>query len=424
MKIWMNWKRVRYVPKSRLLVITSNRLSYAYTLLSHFSSLTTTSLTALEQFAVKEERQAVKQAKEVKQEAKRREQEKRRRSTGALLTGGQNSNKSTRSIGSTGQLLPSFGGNGESDHSRRGLGMKNDPPSSSIPTASDGTSGSRASRRRHATTTRHEKNARDERRNNRRSGLKKQNSNKSCGSNKSLPFSALAEKVPEPNSHPGHSSSNRSLATLCAPKDQLQTIFQNSTTAASMARGGTFDWKSYYSTTTQSKDTEIPPQLERAIKSKRENKLRQFVETHGMSMLKARNDLGESVAHLVCRHGSPEQLAFLLTECAPAFTVRVQDLAGKTPLHELAWAPTFQPGMAMMIMSDSPELLFAQDQRGFLALDYVPRRAQMDWYDFLELKQACLRLALQFSRFKASSMALNQNQERLKHILEQRLAKQ
>ena len=105
-------------------------------------------------------------------------------------------------------------------------------------------------------------------------------------------------------------------------------------------------------------------------------------------------------------------------------SVRVQDVAGKTPLHEVSWNPVFQPGLAMMLMSDSPELLFAADQRGFLALDYVPRRCQYEWYDFLEVKQPILKLALQFSRFKASSEALNANQNRLKEILEQRLLSQ
>lgn len=74
-----------------------------------------------------------------------------------------------------------------------------------------------------------------------------------------------------------------------------------------------------------------------------------------------------------------------------------------------------------MLISDSPELLWAPDSRGFLALDYVPKRVVSDWYDFLETKQAMLKLALQFSRFKASSMELNYNQERLRKILERRL---
>jgi len=55
-------------------------------------------------------------------------------------------------------------------------------------------------------------------------------------------------------------------------------------------------------------------------------------------------------------------------------------------------------------------------------LDYVPRRALLDYYDFMEVKAQMLRLALQFSRFKASSMELNENQNRLKVLIQQQLS--
>jgi hypothetical protein len=265
------------------------------------------------------------------------------------------------------------------------------------------------------------------------------NDNRSVGSNKSLPLSALYDHKPDihqsnhskrSTSNNGSnnnnnnnnikaklSNSNRSLTSICNLKDQLSSVFGDTSFVKNI------HWDSYFQQqdqdddmVTKKDDMTMTDELERAIRSKKVHRLNRLANK-GVNM-NARNQQGESVVSLVCRVGSAEQLVYLMKS---KVSVRVRDNVGKTPLHEVAWAPTFQPSIAMMLMTDSPELLWAPDSRGYLALDYAPKRCLVDWYEFLELKQPMLRLALQFSRFKASSNELNRNQERLRLILQQKL---
>jgi hypothetical protein len=238
---------------------------------------------------------------------------------------------------------------------------------------------------------------------------------KSVGSNKSLPLSALYDCKPSSKNGKSSNNSSKTLTSLCNVKDKLANVFGDTSFIKKI------HWDSYFQQTSSEEGKDagnmiMTDELDRAIRSKKVHRLQRLAKK-GVNM-NARNQLGESVVSLVCRAGSAEQLVYLMKN---KVSVRVRDRVGKTPLHEVAWAPTFQPSIAMMLMSDSPELLWAPDARGYLALDYAPKRCLVDWYEFLEFKQPILRLSLQFSRFKASSHELNCNQERLRIMLEQKL---
>lgn len=335
---------------------------------------------ALEAYAMKEERQAAK------------EKQRRRRSNGTTsynpsTTRGTNATSSTPC--SNGGLDPKS----ESDHSRRGASNAgaNLPRCSTMP-----------EQRARPTYL-----------------LQRKDSSRSLSSNKSLTLGALAADSKKNARRSGSngvtktlSSSNRSLLSLCPPKDQLQNVFG---TPADDFK--TFNWNRYFQPMNPTDIGTMSTELERAISSKKLKRLQRLHEK-GVSMT-ARNKQGETVVHLVCRHGCAEMLIYLIQQAK--VSVRVRDSSGKTALHEVAWSPNFNPSIAMMLVSDSPELLWAPDTRGFLALDYVPRRTMSDWYDFLEVKTPMLRLALKFSQFKASSAELNRNQEKLRSILERQL---
>lgn len=240
--------------------------------------------------------------------------------------------------------------------------------------------------------------------------LEKEGSSRSLGSNKSLPLASLHSVRSEPKTT--MVGSNRSLMSLCSPKDQLMNVFGTTDFLKNI------NWAQYFGENNQDAPGHITPEMEYALKAKSVKKLRK-VWHRGVNM-NARNDQGETFVHLVCRQGCPEMLMFLISEAKAS--VRVRDDVGKNPLHEVCWRPNFEPGIAMMIMSDSPELLWATDARGFMALDYVPKRVLPDYYEFMEMKSQMLRLALKFSRFKASSEELSRNHERLKLMLERHLS--
>lgn len=174
-----------------------------------------------------------------------------------------------------------------------------------------------------------------------------------------------------------------------------------------------FDWEDYFSDTSSYR--EITPQVQAAVKSKEAHRLQKLWE-RGESMNACNPQTGESLVQMVCQRGCRPQLEFLMKEAK--VDVRVRDGAGKTVLHEVAWNPTFDPELVMLLLLHSPELLYAPDSRGFLPLDYVPKRTLIDWYAFLETKQKQLKLALEFSQWKATSQKLNATQERLNAILQ------
>ena len=93
------------------------------------------------------------------------------------------------------------------------------------------------------------------------------------------------------------------------------------------------------------------------------------------------NQHGESLLHMVCRHGKVELFRILL-----AFDVDIQqtDDYGRTPMHDSCWAsqPSFE--IAKSLIERDPALLFLFDARGSLPLSYVTKALWGEWNEFLE----------------------------------------
>ena len=93
------------------------------------------------------------------------------------------------------------------------------------------------------------------------------------------------------------------------------------------------------------------------------------------------NQHGESLLHMVCRHGKVELFRVLL---AHDVDIQQTDDYGRTPMHDACWAsqPSFE--IAQYLMERDPALLFLFDARGSLPLSYVTKSLWNDWNEFLE----------------------------------------
>ena len=93
------------------------------------------------------------------------------------------------------------------------------------------------------------------------------------------------------------------------------------------------------------------------------------------------NQHGESLLHMVCRHGKVELFNILL-----AYDVDLQqtDDYGRTPMHDACWAanPSFE--IATWLIKRDPNFLFLFDARGSLPLSYVTKHLWGEWNTFLE----------------------------------------
>jgi hypothetical protein len=93
------------------------------------------------------------------------------------------------------------------------------------------------------------------------------------------------------------------------------------------------------------------------------------------------NAHGESLMHMICRHGKVDLFRVLL-----AYDVDLQqtDDYGRTPMHDACWAskPNFE--IAKWLLEKDPALLFLFDARGSLPLTYVTKANWGMWNFFLE----------------------------------------
>lgn len=196
------------------------------------------------------------------------------------------------------------------------------------------------------------------------------------------------------------------------PRTQLNSIFGE----ADWLKKSTFSWENYFDDN-QDELPEVchgmPQEIQIAIESKDLERLRNLWKS-GISMNSC-NDIGETVAHLVCGQGSLEQLAFLVTEAQ--VSLRVRDNTKATVLHKIAWSSQFDPAMVMIVLNASPELLWAPDWRGLIPLEYLTAKSMGAWCNLLQEKKQAIQKALTFSRWKASSQDLAANLERLHMIL-------
>ena len=121
------------------------------------------------------------------------------------------------------------------------------------------------------------------------------------------------------------------------------------------------------------------PALVDVIRNNHVSELRRMLEA-GLSA-NACNGHGESIVHLVCRHGKGQLFRLLL-----AFDVDVQqtDQYGRTVLHEACWAAQPSFDIVAWLLRRDPNLVFLYDARGSLPLSYVPKTLWPAWNAFLE----------------------------------------
>lgn len=242
------------------------------------------------------------------------------------------------------------------------------------------------------------------------------------GSHKSLRSAATVSSAPQltrtnsSNCFPIiRNSSNKSLPSLCKAKEQME----QQVVLLAENELDNFDWDRYFASDVPEYSKETATELAKIMRSQNLDKLRELWKS-GVRMDYC-NSQGETLVHIACQKASTKILRFLMKEAKVSVRVR-SNLTGKNPLHELCWSPEFNREIAMMLLSDSPELLWAVDKRNFTGLDYVPRRSRQDWTGFLTHKGPVLKMALELSRFKSSCKEHQSNQMRLLAILEQRIA--
>lgn len=116
-----------------------------------------------------------------------------------------------------------------------------------------------------------------------------------------------------------------------------------------------------------------------AIKQNRAEDLRRLLEA-GLSP-NACNEHGESILHMVCRHGKADLFRILV-----AFDVDLQqtDDYGRTAMHDACWAanPSFE--IVQWLIKSDPTFLFLYDARGSLPLSYVTKANWAAWREYLE----------------------------------------
>ncbi|KAL3913344.1 MAG: hypothetical protein SGILL_006529 [Bacillariaceae sp.] len=100
------------------------------------------------------------------------------------------------------------------------------------------------------------------------------------------------------------------------------------------------------------------------------------------------NRHNENIVHTVCRKGHFELLEYALGEGGAS--VRICCDQQRTPLHDAAW--THQPNFRMieLILSQCPDLLYIEDNRGHTPLDYVAVQQWDEWCEFLTKNQGIL----------------------------------
>ena len=130
----------------------------------------------------------------------------------------------------------------------------------------------------------------------------------------------------------------------------------------------------YYNIPTEHQLASYGSAILNVVKQNRVDEFRLMLEA-GLSP-NACNAHGESLLHMVCRHGKTELFRILV-----AFDVDIQqtDDYGRTPMHDTCWAahPSFE--IASWLMRRDPALLFLYDARGSLPLSYVTKSLWQDW---------------------------------------------
>lgn len=92
--------------------------------------------------------------------------------------------------------------------------------------------------------------------------------------------------------------------------------------------------------------------------------------------MNACNKFGESIVHMACRRSTFEVVDFIMRNGGSSWFV---DDFGRTPLHDACWRSEPRFDIVTLILNVCPELLFVQDVRGSLALNYVREEHWLQW---------------------------------------------
>ena len=134
----------------------------------------------------------------------------------------------------------------------------------------------------------------------------------------------------------------------------------------------------YYNKPTDHQLSSYGSAIIQAVKQNNVQQFRRMLEA-GLSP-NACNQHGESLLHMVCRHGKTDLFRVLV-----AYDVDLQqcDDYGRTPMHDCCWAskPSFE--IAKCILLRDPSLLFLFDARGSLPLSYVTKSLYGEWNFFM-----------------------------------------
>ena len=125
------------------------------------------------------------------------------------------------------------------------------------------------------------------------------------------------------------------------------------------------------------REAQMPNDLLRAVRKNDVDELKGFK----MEELKQRNEFGESLLHLVCRHGFKDCIEYLLKEANLPLNVR--DKFGRSPLHIacLSHKPNFDN--IILILKEEPKLVVFEDDKGKLPFDYISTKDYGRWSRFL-----------------------------------------
>jgi Ankyrin repeats (3 copies) len=93
------------------------------------------------------------------------------------------------------------------------------------------------------------------------------------------------------------------------------------------------------------------------------------------------NSFGQSIVHMVCRLGHFHMLQVLLDF---GCNIQIADDHGRTPLHYICHTENPSFDVVSMCLEIDCQMLFVQDSRGHVPLDYVRPSMRRKWIQFLE----------------------------------------
>lgn len=135
----------------------------------------------------------------------------------------------------------------------------------------------------------------------------------------------------------------------------------------------------YYNQPTEHQLASYGSEILAVVKQNRVHEFQRLLEC-GLSP-NACNNHGESLLHMVCRHGKVDLFHVLV-----AYEVDVQqtDDYGRTAMHDACWAANPSFDIARWLLHRDPAMMSLFDARGSLPLSYVTKSLWGEWNAFLD----------------------------------------